>query len=72
MPDIILRGETYRGWHIKVTPARPDEHFYEIAEPGQKPTGILPGLPFETLDECVNAAKQRIDREIEQNGGVGN
>lgn len=70
MDDVVVSGITHRGWHIQVTPVPTVGHFYVITEPGKEPSGKLPGLPFETLDECVNAAKQIIDEEIERNGGV--
>jgi len=60
----------YKDWHISVTHVPGYGHFYVVTEPGQTPTGILPGLPIETLDECVEMAKQLIGSKIEQKGGA--
>ena len=72
MPDVVLLGESYKGWQIKVTPIAPAYgYFYEITEPGQEPTVVITGIAHKTLDECVEKAKQAIDSKIEKKGGAG-
>ena len=43
---------------------------YETAAPGQEFTGILPGLPHESVGECLRIAKRSIDTALEQGGGA--
>jgi formylglycine-generating enzyme required for sulfatase activity len=63
-------GETtYKNWRITVTPTR-FGYMYETAPPGQEFTGILPGLPHESIDECLRIAKRSIDTALEQSGGA--
>ena len=60
---------TYKNWRIKVTPIR-FGYMYETAAPGQEFTGILPGLPHESIDECLRIAKRSIDTALGQGGGA--
>jgi formylglycine-generating enzyme required for sulfatase activity len=43
---------------------------YETAAPGQEFTGMLPGLPHESIDECLRIAKKSIDNALKQSDGA--
>ena len=66
--DVLYDGATYKNWRITVTPTSLG-YMYETAAPGQEFTGLLPGLPHESIDECLRIAKRSIDAALEQSGG---
>jgi formylglycine-generating enzyme required for sulfatase activity len=67
--DALYGETTYKNWRITVTPTRLG-YMYETAAPGQEFTGILPGLPHESVGECLRIAKRSIDTALEQSGGA--
>ena len=67
--DALYGETTYKNWRITVTPTRLG-YMYETAAPGQEFTGILPGLPHESVGECLSIAKRSIDTALEQSGGA--
>ena len=69
MPDVVLLGESYKGWQIKVTPIVPAYgYFYEITEPGQEPTGVITGIAHKTLDECVEKQSRQLTARLRRRG----
>ncbi|MFZ0409827.1 MAG: formylglycine-generating enzyme family protein [Cyanobium sp.] len=67
--DALYGETTYKNWRITVTPTRLG-YMYETAAPGQEFTGIMPGLPHESIGECLRIAKRSIDTALEQSGGA--
>lgn len=62
--DVLYNGTTYRNWRIKSITKTPYGYMYETAGPGQEFSGIMPGLPHESIDECLRAAKASIDTAL--------
>ena len=67
--DVLYNGTTYKNWRITVTPTSLG-YIYETAAPGQEFTGMLPGLPQESIDECLRIAKKSIDNALKQSDGA--
>jgi formylglycine-generating enzyme required for sulfatase activity len=67
--DVLYNGTTYKNWRITVTPTSLG-YMYETAAPGQEFTGMLPGLPHESIDECLRIAKKSIDNALKQSDGA--
>jgi formylglycine-generating enzyme required for sulfatase activity len=67
--DILYNGTTYKNWRITITPTSAG-YMYETAAPGEEFSGILPGLPHESIHECLRIAKQSIDNTIKITGAL--